>query len=132
MRANLRHVLSVFAVCAGLLAVPSVVRAAHIIMPDGRYAPITFSPNSVLIAMKIGQVGMGQFRIDEEGFKGPFRGRIDCMLNLFGKPRVDIDKSLVTITVPKQMLALDVGCGVTVRGEGNRIAVEPVLITVKL
>jgi len=132
MRANLRHVLSVFAVCAGLLAVPSVGRAAHIIMPDGRYAPITFNPSSVLIAMKVGQVGMGQFHIQEQGYKGPFHGRIDCLLNLFGKPRIDIDKDLVTITVPKQQLALNIGCGVTIRGEGNRIAVEPVLIQIKL
>jgi hypothetical protein len=132
MRANLRHVLGVFAVCAGLLVVPSVVRASHITMPDGRFAPITFSPTSVLIAMKIGQVGLGQFHIDQEGFKGPFHGRIDCLLNLFGKPRVDIDKDLATIFVPKQLLAINVGCGVTVRGAGNRTAVEPVLITVKL
>ena len=133
MRANLRHVLSVFAVCVGLLAVPSLVRAAFIIVPDhARNAPITFNPSSVLISMKVGQIGMGQFRIHEEGYKGPFHARISCLLNLFGKPRLDVDKDMVTIIVPKQMLAIDVGCGVVVEGAGRREAVEPVEINIKL
>jgi hypothetical protein len=115
------------------LAVPSLAGASFIVNPDhgARYGPITFNPSSIVIALKVGQSGTGSFRIHQDRYHGKFTGRITCLLPI-GKPRLDIDRDVATVFVPKQLIAIDIGCSAGIRGGGNRVGVEPILISITL
>ena len=134
MRLNLRSTLRAFAVSTALLAIPSLAGASFIARPnmnDAANAPITFNPTSVLINLQIGQSGSATFRIHERGYHGAFHGKVTCLLPL-GKPRLDIDGNKATVFVPKQLIAIDIGCSAAIRGAGNRIGIEPILISISL
>jgi hypothetical protein len=101
--------------------------------PSGGFGPLVLNPSAIVLSPGVGSAAAATITATQTGYAGPFTvSQPVCAAGLLGAPTSSIVGNTITVSLPSQIAAVDLGCTVTVTGGGGATAVEPITIDVSV
>jgi hypothetical protein len=101
--------------------------------PSGGLGALILNPSAIVLSPGIGSAAAATITATQAGYAGPFTvSQPVCGVGLLGAPTSSIVGNTITVSLPSQVAAVDLGCTVTVTGGGGATAVEPITIDISV